>query len=65
MLERELSEAAGKIISEFLLRPVLRTLSEDAADSAIAEERLTEIDAHPERVLRGPALEERMRRWES
>ncbi len=45
-------------------RPSLQP-DEDAADVAVARARLAEIDAHPERVLRGPALEARMRKWES
>jgi hypothetical protein len=64
MLERELSEEAGKVISEFLMRPSLQP-DEDAADVVIARARLAEIDAHPSRVLRGAALEARLRQWES
>lgn len=64
VLERELMGDAGKVIGEFLLRPSLQ-LAEDAEDLAIARDRLAEIDSHPERVIRGADLEERLRRWES
>ncbi len=37
----------------------------DADDEAIARERLAEIAAHPERVLRGATLEAQMKQWES
>ena len=39
--------------------------SEDELDAMIAKQRLDEIDAHPERVLRGQALEAQMKQWES
>jgi hypothetical protein len=62
VLELELAEAAGKVISEFLLRP---SISEDEADATIARQRLEEIKKHPERILRGLKLEEQMKRWET
>ncbi len=66
VLERELAEAAGKVISEFLMRPSLEVVTEeDVADAEIARERLAEIQEHPERVLRGPALEAQLTEWES
>jgi type I restriction enzyme M protein len=39
--------------------------SEDDIDLAIARRRLAEIDAHPEKVLRGSALAAKMKQWES
>lgn len=65
ILERELAEEAGKIISGFLLRPSLEIPLEDEADVAIARQRLAEIDAHPDRILGGSKLKEKMKRWES
>lgn len=65
VLERELAEEAGKVVSEFLMRPSFQLMPEDAADAAIAKQRLAEIDAHPERVLRGQDLEAQMKQWES
>jgi len=64
VLERELSAAAGKIVSDFLVRPSVEVVSEeDRADAAIARERLSEINAHPERVLRGKAAKARLAKW--
>jgi hypothetical protein len=66
VLERELAEAAGKVISEFLMRPSLEMVSEeDTADAEIAKERLAEIEARPESVLRGTDLEAKLKEWES
>jgi hypothetical protein len=39
--------------------------TEDERDSDVARRRLGEITIAPERVLRGPALDERMERWQS
>lgn len=65
MLEREIAEAATNVVSDFLMRPSLCNVSEDEADVEIARRLMAEIDAHPERVLRGPELEARMIRWQS
>jgi hypothetical protein len=66
VLERELAEAAGNVISEFLMRPSLEVVTEeDVADAEVARERMAEIQEHPERVLRGPALEAQLTEWES
>ena len=64
VLERELAKEAGRVLSEFLMRPSSE-LSEDAADVAIARARLAEIASRPELMLRGPDLEARLRQWES
>ncbi|KKN79992.1 hypothetical protein LCGC14_0335000 [marine sediment metagenome] len=37
---------------------------DDGVDAEIAEQRLAEIDAHPERVVRGEELRQKMRQWE-
>ena len=60
-LERELSQSAERVVAAFLLRPVYG----GSADIELAARLLEEIDAHPERVLRGSALEEKMKQWES
>jgi hypothetical protein len=59
VLERELSEAAGKIVSEFLLSS---SLTENAMDVQTARLRLAEIAAHPERLVSGKELNERLAR---
>lgn len=41
-----------------------RAVEEAASDERIANECLAEIEAHPERVLSGPALETKMAEWE-
>ena len=49
-----------------LARPEEWTSPEnDARDADIARLRLEEITAHPERVLQGTALEEKLRQWQS
>jgi hypothetical protein len=58
-LELELAEAAGKVISDFLLRP---SISEDEADAIIAKQRLAEIAGHPESLVQGKALRVRLAR---
>ena len=65
VLERELAEAAGKVISDFLVKPTMQIVDNDEADLAIARKRLARIDAQPESVLRGEALEAKMKQWES
>jgi hypothetical protein len=59
-LERKLAEDAGKIVSEFLFRS-----SEDASDAMVAKQRLAEIDVHPESLIRGKALRDRLARIKS
>ena len=67
VLERELSEAAGKVVSEFLMSDPLALVPsrEDKIDAGIAAQRLAEIKANPERVLRGKALQEKLKQWEA
>ena len=67
VLERELSEAAGKVVSEFLMSDPLAFVPsrEDKIDTDIAARRLAQIKANPERVLRGNALQEKLRQWEA
>ncbi len=65
VLERELSEEASAIVSEFLMQPATHPASDDADDFATARARLKEIEEHPEKVLRGESLTERMAQWES
>lgn len=60
MLERRLSEDAGKIVSEFLLRPI--PSAEDSADAEIVKRRLSEIELHPENLVSGMALRVRLDR---
>ena len=38
---------------------------EDSRDAEIAQQRLDELRQSPEKILRGPALEERMKQWVS
>ncbi|MGE0705485.1 MAG: N-6 DNA methylase [Vicinamibacterales bacterium] len=40
------------------------SVDEDERDREIARQRLAEIAEHPERLVRGTELEERLRRWE-
>ena len=67
VLERELSEAAGKVVSEFLMSDPLALVPsiEDEIDTGIAAQRLAEIKANPESVLRGKALQEKLKQWEA
>lgn len=65
LLERELTQAASLVISEFLMCSFPPTMAEDVSDAAIAQQRLAEIDAHPEQVVRGPALKAQMKQWTS
>jgi hypothetical protein len=58
-----LEDAAGTIIRDALAHTWPRSNAEDQRDLAIALECLTEAEAHPEKVLRGEALEERLREW--
>ncbi|MGA2792778.1 MAG: hypothetical protein ABSE69_04480 [Roseiarcus sp.] len=64
VMERELADVAGQVVSDFLMKPSMQ-LAEEAADVVIARKRLAEIETNPERVLRGPALEAQMKQWES
>jgi len=61
ILERELSEEASAVVSRFLVQ----TVTDGDNDLAIAQERLAEIEKHPDRVLRGDHLADRMAQWES
>ncbi len=65
MLERDLSEEASVIVSEFLVQSGGAPMSEDDEDLAIARTRLVEVEKHPERLLRGDDLATRMAQWES
>jgi len=38
---------------------------EDSRDAEIAQQRLDELRQSPEKMLRGPELEERMKKWVS
>lgn len=65
-LERELVEAAGKVISDFLmLSSINAEFEENALDVETAKKRLSDLDAHPEKVLRGNALKAKLKKWES
>lgn len=44
------------------LKGVATALS-DEADAAIARQRIAEMEANPERVLQGAALEKKMQEW--
>lgn len=65
VMERELSKAAGKVVSEFLLNAPLDTAVEDATDAQIAKRRLEEISAHPMMLVGGKALQARLVRIKS
>lgn len=65
LMERKLAEDAGAVVAEFLMRPTLQLLSKDEVDAKIAEQRLKEINARPELVLRGSELQAQLKRWES
>jgi|GEM_PF-513850 len=60
MLERELSEYAGTIISDFLLKPTLS--HEDHADAATAKLRLAGIESRPDSLVQGRVLNARLAR---
>lgn len=59
VLERELSEAAGKVVSDFLLRS---SSAEDVEDAETARRRLAEIVAQPKGLVQGKALQARLSR---
>lgn len=60
-LERQLSEAAEKVVADFLFRPG----AADTDDLLLAAHLLEEINLHPDRLLSGRDLEEKMKQWES
>lgn len=67
VLERDLAQAAGSIISEFLMRPLSLqvVVDEDEHDSEVASQRLAEIAAQPETVVRGAELDALLAAWEA
>lgn len=65
VLERELVERAGLVVSEFLMRPSTPPTPEDTGDVTISQLRLADIDKFPESVLRGSELKARMVQWEA
>lgn len=67
ILENDMAKYVDRAITDLLagrwdafVKP-----SEDAADIPVARRALSELEEHPERMLRGAALEEKMKQWEA
>ncbi|MEO5333163.1 MAG: hypothetical protein H7839_14180 [Magnetococcus sp. YQC-5] len=62
---RQDTDAICTVLGTDLGEKPLQLASEDEMDIKIAKQRLAEIDAHPEKIVRGQTLEARLKQWES
>ncbi|MCJ2112242.1 hypothetical protein MKK64_13720 [Methylobacterium sp. E-025] len=63
IIELEVAEEAGQIVSSFLVHD--DSTVEDAIDEALANDRLVQIHKDDSSVIRGTALDDRMKMWEA